>query len=72
MTKRRAEDDSYIEQPDRAPGEGSHKLSADPANRDRYLRCEEAREAYLKRLRSRNAASDEAFAQRTRDSDARQ
>jgi hypothetical protein len=49
------------DRPNHPPGEGSRELSADPVNREGYLRCSEDREAYLKRLRAKNAASDEAF-----------
>jgi len=59
-----SEDD--IERAEHAPGEGSRQLSADPANRGEYLRCTEDREAYLKRLKAKNAASDEAYARLTR------
>jgi hypothetical protein len=56
------EDD--LAHPEGPPGEGSRQLSADPVNKAGYLRCTEDREAYLRRLKAKNAASDEAFARR--------
>jgi hypothetical protein len=57
--KSMSEDDP---RPDHGPGEGSLTRSADPVNRSEYLRCAEDREAFLKRLKARSDASDEAFA----------
>jgi hypothetical protein len=53
-----AEDDDRPLQP---PGEGSRTRSEDPANRAEYLRCQSDRENFMKRMKARSDASDEAF-----------
>jgi hypothetical protein len=54
-----SEDDH--ERPLQPPGEGSRTRSEDPENRSAYLRCQEDREAFMKRMKARSDASDEAY-----------